>query len=88
MQLNTHRLLSLRNQGQHESVSLLSWCLSFLPTDIFELLLSLATFWLVRVGCFLCRRASMILSGIRPVQYRAVLLSVLFQYRACSFGGQ
>ncbi len=34
-------------------------------------------YFLLRVGC-LCRRVSMILSGIHPVYYRAVLLFVLF----------
>ncbi len=39
---------SLYNQGQHESVSRYRGVWAVLPTDIFELLLSLAIFWLVR----------------------------------------
>ncbi|SUG72444.1 electron transfer flavoprotein FixA [Salmonella enterica subsp. enterica] len=46
--LTIYRLLSLRNQGQHESVSVIVvFGLSF-PPIFFELLLSLAIFWLVR----------------------------------------
>jgi hypothetical protein len=38
----------LSNQGQHESVSRYRGVRSVVPTDFFELLLSLAIFWLVR----------------------------------------
>lgn len=38
----------LSYQGQHESVSRYRGVWSVLPTDFFELLLSLAIFWLVR----------------------------------------
>jgi hypothetical protein len=58
-----YHLHSLTYQGQHESVSRYRGVWSVLPTDFFELLLSLAIFWLVRRVLF--RLASMILSGIR-----------------------
>ncbi len=69
-------LLSLYNQGQHESVSRYRGVWLSFPPIFFELLLSLAIFWLG--AGYLCQQVSTTLSGIRRCSHRALLLLVLF----------
>ncbi len=64
------------HQGQHESVSRYRGVWAVLPTIFFELLLSLAIFWLVRR--VLVQQVSTTLSGIRRCSTPRSIVLVLF----------